>query len=289
MVAGRLLPLVERAARLSLVARGVESRTLETRVGRVHIYDARGAGSLPSTVIMHGLGSAATPFGRVLLGLRPHVRRVLAPDLPGHGFSAVPVVALSIELLFSTLADLLEQLTDTPLVLIGNSLGGALSLRYALEHPQRLRALVLVSPAGAEMTAAEREALLDSFRMHTTEDALRLLSRLYHRTPFYMPAFAAGLRDSLRREHMIDILQSITPLDLVSAEQLGELTVPTLLLWGRSERLLPASSLAYFRRHLPGHVVIEEPEGFGHCPHVDAPARLARRIVDFIASTQLTA
>jgi pimeloyl-ACP methyl ester carboxylesterase len=53
--------------------------------------------------------------------------------------------------------------------------------------------------------------------------------------------------------------------------------------------LLPASSLAYFRRHLPGHVVIEEPEGFGHCPHVDAPARLARRIVDFIASTQLTA
>lgn len=289
MVAARLLPLVERAARLSLVARGVESRTFPTRLGSVHVYDARGSGSLPSTVILHGLGSAATSFGRLLLGLRPHVRRALAPDLPGHGFSAAPDVALSIDLLYGALTELLERVADAPLVLIGSSLGGALSLRYALEQPQRLSALVLVSPAGAEMSAAEWQALLDSFRMHTTEDALRLLSRLYHRTPFYMPAFAAGLRDSLRRRAVSDMLQSITPLDLLSAEELGELTVPTLLLWGRSERLLPASSLAYFRRHLPPHVVIEEPEGFGHCPHIDAPARLARRIVDFVASTRLPA
>jgi pimeloyl-ACP methyl ester carboxylesterase len=44
---------------------------------------------------------------------------------------------------------------------------------------------------------------------------------------------------------------------------------------------LPKSSLAYLRRHLPRQAVIEEPAGFGHCPHIDDPARLASRLVEF--------
>jgi pimeloyl-ACP methyl ester carboxylesterase len=60
--------------------------------------------------------------------------------------------------------------------------------------------------------------------------------------------------------------------------------MPILLLWGQSERLLPRSSLAYFRHHLPRHAVIEEPVGFGHCPHLDDAARLAERLVEFAAS-----
>jgi pimeloyl-ACP methyl ester carboxylesterase len=51
---------------------------------------------------------------------------------------------------------------------------------------------------------------------------------------------------------------------------------------GQSERLLPASSLAYFRRHLPDHAVIEEPKGFGHSPHFDDPARFAARLIAFM-------
>ena len=62
---------------------------------------------------------------------------------------------------------------------------------------------------------------------------------------------------------------------------LAALAMPILLLWGQSERLLPKSSLAYLRRHLPGHAIIEEPAGFGHCPHIDDPARLAARLVAF--------
>jgi pimeloyl-ACP methyl ester carboxylesterase len=286
MVAGRLLPFVEMAARLSLNMRGIESRMVDTGSARLHLYDARGQGALPSTVVLHGLGSAATPFGRLLLGLRPHVRRVLVPDLPGHGFSEAPGATVSADTLFATVAELLDPLAGEPLALVGNSLGGALALRYALEHPGRLRALILISPAGAQMTPPEWQALLESFRMQSVEDARRLLSRLYHRTPIYMPVFASGLRDSLQRKAVVDMLQSVTPLDLLSAERLGELTVPTLLLWGQSERLLPASSLAYFRRHLPAHVVIEEPAGFGHCPHIDDPARLAQRVVDFIESAE---
>ena len=55
-----------------------------------------------------------------------------------------------------------------------------------------------------------------------------------------------------------------------------------LVLWGQSERLLPPSALAYFRRHLlQARRVIEEPAGFGHSPHIDDPARVAERLLAF--------
>lgn len=282
-----LLPIVERAARAALNLRGFESRAHATSAAKLHVYDAVGHGELPTTVVLHGIGSAATPFGRVLTRLRPHVRRVLAPDLPGHGFSAAPKGPMSGETLFAALCELLESLDDEPLVLVGNSLGGALALRYALERPQRLHGLVLISPAGARMDAGEWQALLDSFRIRSTQDAQRLLERLYHRMPLYMPAFAAGLKASLQRRVVTDLLQSATPHDLPDPERLSELAMPTLLLWGQSERILPPSSLEYFRRHLPEHALIEQPEGFGHCPHIDDPARLSQRVIDFIAKTRV--
>jgi pimeloyl-ACP methyl ester carboxylesterase len=284
MLTGRLLPIMQRVARVTLNAYGFTSRLHDTPLGRVHVFDAVGAGALPTVVVLHGIGSAASQFARLLLALRPHARRVLAPDLPGHGFSDDPREPLHPELLFVTLRDLLNGLCDEPVVLLGNSLGGALALRYALDHPARVRKLVLISPAGAQMTTLEWQSLLDDFRVETPDEALRLLGRLYHRTPLYMPLFASSLRDSLQRRVVRDMLQSASQADLPTPERLRQLNVPTLLIWGRSERVLPPSSLAYFRAHLPADSLIEEVEGFGHCPHVDDPVRLAQHVLAFVAA-----
>lgn len=281
---GRLLPLLQRAARVTLNTFGFASHLHETPMGLVHVFDARGGGNLPTIVVLHGIGSAASQFARLLLALRPHAQRVLAPDLPGHGFSEDPRQPLAPELLYSTMRDLLDRLCDQPIALVGNSLGGALALRYALDHPTRVRNLVLISPAGAQMTTLEWESLLDGFRVETAEDARRLLARLYHRTPIYMPVFASSLRDSLQRRAVRDMLGAASLADLPTPERLRELNVPTLLIWGRSERVLPPSSLTYFRAHLPTHTLIEEVEGFGHCPHVDDPGRLATHLLQFIGA-----
>jgi pimeloyl-ACP methyl ester carboxylesterase len=276
-----LLSLAEHAGRAVLRRRGFASRTVRTAHADLHVYDAPGHGSLPPVVMVHGLGSAATPFGPVLARVRPHVRRVVAPELPGHGFSDAPTVRLTPEVVFDAMREALDHVIDEPAILCGNSLGGAIALRYALDRPAKLRGLVLVSPAGARFADDELEDVRRTFSLDTRADAVAFLGRLYHRPPWFIPLLAGSIRERLRGRAVQEILDGARPEQAPSPEELASLTPPTLFLWGRSERLLPASGLTWFRTHLPAHAVIEEPDGVGHCPHFDDPAALAARIVRF--------
>jgi pimeloyl-ACP methyl ester carboxylesterase len=279
-----LLPAIERASRYAMNRRGFESRKVRTDMAELHAYDATGYGSLPAMAVLHGIGSGATSFGPTLARLRPHVRRLVAPDLPGHGFSGLPRSRLTPQVLYQSIEVALDSMMTEPMVLVGNSLGGAIALRYALERPSKVRALVLVSPAGARTTEEEWRELIGLFRIESPIEARRLLTRLYHRAPWYVRAIAPGFVDVMKRRAVRDLLDTARLEDSPMPERLGELAMPVLLLWGRSERVLPPSYLEYFRRNLPPHAVIEEPAGFGHCPHFDDPARLADRIARFVKS-----
>lgn len=277
-----LLPLAARVGRLALRHRGVRARRVPTGLGSLHVYDARGPGDLPTTVLLHGLASAATPFGRLVEYLRPEVRRVVAPDYPGHGFSDEAGLRLTPEALCESIGGALDALVDEPAIVVGNSLGGAVALQYALARPTRVRALILVSPAGAPSSDEEWREIRSTFDVDSSAQADAFLRRLYHRPPWFLPLLARELPAVLQRRAVRDLLDTVRRDHALAPDSLNSLEMPVLLLWGQSDRLLPEAHFDYFARHLPSHAVVERPAGFGHCPHVDAPEALARRIISFV-------
>jgi pimeloyl-ACP methyl ester carboxylesterase len=279
------LPLLEHGTRRALRRNGVGSRHHATRVGRVHVYDAPGTGTAPTIVLMHGISATAASFAPVIARLRGHARRVIAVDFPGHGFSDPSTTTLTPDLLVDAVGDVLTSLTSEPHVLVGNSLGGAVATHLAIRHPERTRALVLLSPAGAASSDSEWNALRAAFRLTSRRDALAFIARVQDNPPWLAQLVAHELVARTRRPAVRDLLDTTTPEHWIQRGELATLRMPILLWWGRSERLLPASHLAWWQANLPHHAIVEQPDGIGHCPHLDAPSRVADRIAAFVPRT----
>ncbi len=275
-----LMPLLERTVRRSLWRTGVKTTYIATPLGRVHLYDAPGTGSLPTIVLLHGISATASAYAPVIARLRRDAKRVVAVEFPGHGFSDAPRTTLTPELLFETMTNVLDTI-EGPIILVGNSLGGAVAVKHAIARPTHVAALVLLSPGGAATTDEQFDALKGAFRMKSRREARAFIDRVNHKTPFIARLLAHELPAAIRRPAVRDLLDNTTTEHAVAEHEVAALPMPILLWWGRSERLLPQSHLAWWRAHLPKHAVIEEPEGIGHCPHMDDPKRVAKRIIEF--------
>lgn len=277
-----VLPLAERLIRRRLVSLGISSRYHDTPQGRIHYYEVQGEGAVPPLVILHGFGASASSYGRVLALLRRRVGKLWAPEAPAHGFSTAANPRLTVDDAYAAVSDFIAAHVREPAVIFGNSLGGAFAIRHALEHPERVRGLILSSPAGALLDAQDFAALTGYFRVRSLTQARELLDRLYHEPPWFNRLLAPDVLRRFAIGPLRHCLESFRPEHMFTPEDLAALTPPTLLLWGRSERLLPAASLEFFRRVLPPHVRIEEPEDFGHCPYLDRPRALADKIAAFV-------
>jgi pimeloyl-ACP methyl ester carboxylesterase len=285
-----LLTLAERLTRRRLNALGITSGQQTTAVGDLHFYHTRGVdreadparSQLPPLVILHGFGASATSFARVLAYLHTRVGPLLAPDAPAHGFSSSRDPRPTVDLAYAGIAELLLRRLDRPAILFGNSLGGAFAIRFALEHPERVRGLFLSSPAGAALDAQDFATLRGHFRVASLGHARRLVDSLTHLPAWYNSLLAPDLLWRFGRGPLRAVLESFQPAHMFTTEQLADLRVPIVVQWGRSERVLPPASLEFFRRALPSHAVFEEPDDFGHCPYMDRPRELAARVAEYV-------
>lgn len=282
------LSLANRVIRRTLIATGVSSEVVRLHDTDVHFYCAERGGRGPPLMLVHGLGSSANAFFRTLAPLARSFSSVFAVDLPGNGFSPIPGAGpMPVRDQVELLLEFRRRVIGEQVFLLGNSLGGGMALNMAFREPQSLRALGLVSPAGAQITEERFRQLIESFQVQDAKGARVLAHKLFVKPPLSLLLFADELRKMMSSDTVKSIVAAISTADLVQGSQLSALPMPTLLIWGQSEKLLPYEGLDFFRAHLPAHAEIHEVKGFGHMPQMEHPHAFVERVQKFAVSRGL--
>jgi pimeloyl-ACP methyl ester carboxylesterase len=224
-----------------------------------------GDAAAPPLVFLHGGG---TWHGWGFLEPWTHAHRVLLPIHPGFGDSGDLDDLGEIHDLVLHYTELFDQLGLTRDVdLVGLSLGGLLAARFAIEQKHRLRRLVLVAPTGLRVPEVEVE---DFFRFRPEELPGRLAHRSDTLTP-YLPGDPHDVDftvDRYREVRTMALLLWEHPFDRVVPRWLGRVDVPSLVVWGEDDRLIPAAMAPAWAALLPncsvatfpnaGHLVLDE-------------------------------
>ncbi len=279
----------------------VQSEELELHGHRVR-YRLGGEG--PAIVLIHGITGSSATWEQIL----PQLARdftVLAPDLLGHGDSAKPRGDYSLGAYASGIRDLMIALGIDRATYVGHSLGGGVAMQLAYQFPERLDRLVLVSSGGlgkevhlmlrlVALPAAEYVLpLLVAEPLRNAGEAVAgLFARIGLRAGYDLEEIARGfasLGDVDARQAFVHTARSIIDIEgqRVSATDRLYLAaeVPTLLIWGKRDPIIPAKHGEAAQREIPGSRLELFPDA-GHFPYRQDPQRFVEALSDFIADTE---
>ncbi len=266
---------------------------------RMHYRDE---GQGPVIVLMHGFAASLQTWEpwveRLATGNeRLGDYRVITLDLPGHGLTRAPAgYQANMESYRDILAAFVESQHLTTFALGGNSMGGNVAWEYALAHPDQVNALILVDAAGwAHGESNTEPTIFKLLRNPVLGPVLRdldntTLTRQGLRDAFADPshvddAMVARYTDLARapghREILIDLASGRSERHPATAERLAALHMPTLILWGANDNLIPAADAQRFHDAIPGSQMIVW-EHVGHVPQEETPDQSAMAVHEFL-------
>jgi pimeloyl-ACP methyl ester carboxylesterase len=269
-------------------------RSTEIAGRRVNYVDI-GSGDGPPVVFVHGLGGAWQNW----LENIPRVaqeRRVLALDLPGFGGSEMPLREISISGYGRVVDKFCEQLDLGEVALVGNSMGGFVAAEVAIQVPQRVERLVLVSAAGISITALHRRpaqtwgrvaAAIGTYGAANTRAAV-VRPGFRHIALGFVARHPTRLRADLCWEQIhasgtegfTDALEALLEYDF--RDRLSSIHVPTLLVWGKQDMLVPVADADEFERRIAGarKLVMDDT---GHVPMLERPRTFNDQLLQFLS------
>lgn len=269
------MAIARRYAWAQLRALGALERRVGYSSGSVRYFrvGARGA----PLVIVHGLADLPASWFRVVSRLRDRFRIALV-EQPLHGESTA-IGGYSIEKAADALeAAIVAAFPRERVSLVGNSLGGWVSCRYAARRPERLERLVLVNAGGMRMPVD-----LSLLLPETTEDARRAMIAVVGAQARSYPRF---IHDAFRRELWAgqgpDILmatQDEPPLE----DALPKIRVPTFVLSGEADGLIPPAHARRIAELIPDATLRLMPH-LAHAPHVSTAPELTRHLLAALES-----
>jgi pimeloyl-ACP methyl ester carboxylesterase len=264
-----------------------------TRAGDFSLLEA---GTGPPVLMLHGLGGTKASFLPSVAALAGRFR-VIAVDMLGFGDSSKPLGAsYGPAFQADALTHLLDALELERSHLVGHSLGGRVAIEVGFRHPERLRGLVLMSPAMAWLRERRWAPWLKLVRpeLGLLQLAPRPFVERFMRwaipggeSPWAAPAIDEFVRvyTSARGRAAFYAAARHIYLDEPGGDngfwtRLRELSPESLFIWGRNDRLVPVSFMKHVERALPAarHVELE----CGHLPQIERPRQTHAAIASFL-------
>ncbi|WP_297735306.1 alpha/beta fold hydrolase [uncultured Maricaulis sp.] len=263
----------------------VDVAGLQTRV-RIE-----GPDTAPVLILVHGFSHSLESWDAWAADLSSDYR-VVRMDLPGHGLTGPdPQARYSVPQTVEFVAGLMAALDIPDATLVGNSLGGLVSWRLAVTHPDRVNRLVLLAPGGYSINGVTEEPVdvpmpVRFFLTQAPEPVINAATQALFGDPSRMPeGMPARVHQLMRGEGvgqaMVERLEVFT-LPEPSAD-LARIEVPTLILWGEADRMVPSSHGPLMAATIPDARLITYPD-LGHVVHEEAPERTLADVREFLGT-----
>ena len=250
----------------TLNLRGLEGREVPARVVDF--------GSGRPFVFLHGLVGLNDHWEQSAHALGPHARAVMLEfpllDLQGEDCSIHGVTELTIRFL--------ERYVREPAVLVGNSFGGHVALRVAVDRPQLVSGLVLAGSSGLTERTTVREVQLRPSREWLVEKIGELF---FDRSKMNHGDVDRAHRELSRRggaRAMVKLSRSARRNHM--GDRLSEIKAPTLLVWGKQDAVTPPEAADQFHQLIRGSKLVWL-DRCGHAPMIEQPEQFASLLIDF--------
>ena len=263
-------------------------RFIDIAGARVRVRE-EGAPAAPPVVLIHGFTHSLETWDGWAAQMKVDFR-VIRYDLLGHGLTGPdPQQRYAPEERAAFVGEVLDALGVQRATIAGNSLGGLAAWRFASSQPDRVDALILVSPGayplnGVSDEPAEIPAPMKAYLLAAPEAGVRASAELvYGNDAKITEARLSVMRDMIRREGngeaMIRSLEEFTLPD--PSEALARVDAPTLLLWGEDDKLIPIEQGRAIENEMPNARLIAYP-GVGHAAQEEAPEATVSDAIAFL-------
>jgi non-heme chloroperoxidase len=260
-------------------------RSVALRDGPTLHYLEQGMADGEPVLLLHGYTDSSFSFSRIL-PLLPARLRVLALDQRGHGSSSKDRSSHTIADLAADVVAFLDALAIDRATVVGHCLGSMVAQRVAIDHPGRVRRLLLVSTMMRGGNAVTGPLLAEVRRLADPVDPAFV--RDFQRSTVHGPVpedfFGRACAESARLPARIwrQALEDFVLQDTTSA--LGSIRAPTRILWGDKDAIFLRQEQEELARHVPG-ATLRILADVGHAPHWEQPELFAQELIAFLGST----
>jgi 2-hydroxy-6-oxonona-2,4-dienedioate hydrolase len=245
------------------------------------------AGTGAPVILIHGLADDSTVWHSIIPALSARFR-VIALDQIGFGRSDKPLLNYRVSTFVDFLDGLMAELKIERASLIGNSLGGWVAAACALAHPERVDRLILSDAAGYAALAKTMDSrALTALRFASREDIRYLGPLTFHDKRFYKNIDLAFKERMTAGDSYTDgqVVDSIIRGDDVLDNRLRTINRPTLIIWGREDKLIPFRFAERFHQEI-ANSRLRIIDDCGHVPQVECPSEYAAAVLQFLSDVK---